>query len=209
MIPRRLGEFTLRPAAADDRAACYAVCLGTGDSGNDATHLHADPDALGHVYVGGYLTLEPELSLVLEDQAGVCGYALAALDTKAFHRRYVDDWLPPLRQNRPAPAGPATTWSRDEQLWNFYHHPELFIPEQYDAYPSHLHIDLLPRAQGRGLGRTMMMELLGLLAARGSPGVHLAMARDNHRAAAFYAKLGFKEIARHPDTLYLARSLPC
>ena len=208
MTPRPIGNITLRKAVAADRAACYAVCLGTGDSGRDATHLHADPDALGHVYVGAYLAFEPELSLVLEDHAGVCGYALAAIDTKSFHRRYVDEWLPPLRQNRPAPAGPKITWSRDEQLWNLYHHPELFIPEEYEAYPSHLHIDLLSHVQGRGLGRAMMTELLGLLAARGSPGVHLAMASDNHRAAAFYAKLGFTEIARNPDTLFLARSLP-
>jgi ribosomal protein S18 acetylase RimI-like enzyme len=159
------------------------------------------------VYVGAYLAFEPELSLVLEDQIGICGYALAALDTKAFHHRYVNEWLPPLRQRRPPPSDPSTAWGRDEQLWNLYHHPELFVPESYVAHPSHLHIDLLPRAQGRGLGRVMMTELLGLLAARGSPGVHLAMAADNHRAAAFYAKLGFNEIARNSDTLFLARPL--
>ena len=33
------------------------------------------------------------------------------------------------------------------------------------------------------------------------------MAADNHRAAAFYAKLGFNEIARNSDTLFLARPL--
>lgn len=207
MTPRRIGNFNLRQAVAADRASCYAVCLGTGDSGRDATRLHADPEALGNVYVGAYLAFEPELSLVLEDQIGICGYALAALDTKAFHHRYVNEWLPPLRQRRPPPSGPSTAWGRDEQLWNLYHHPELFVPESYAAHPSHLHIDLLPRAQGRGLGRVMMTELLGLLAARGSPGVHLAMAADNHRAAAFYAKLGFNEIARNSDTLFLARPL--
>lgn len=208
MIPRQIGDFTLRHATAADRAACYAVCLGTGDSGRDATHLHADPDALGNVYVGAYLAFEPEFALVITDAAGVCGYALAAFDTKAFHRRYVNEWLPPLRAGRPAPSGPPAAWNRDEQLWHLYHHPELFVPEPYAAFPSHLHIDLLPRAQGRGLGRALMSELLGLLAARGSPGVHLAMAADNHRAAAFYAKLGFSEITRNLDTLFLARRLP-
>lgn len=207
MITQRLGDFTLRRATASDRAACYSVCLGTGDSGRDATHLHTDSEALGNVYVGAYLAFEPELSLVLQDKSGVCGYALAAGDTKTFHRRYVEEWLPPLRASRPAPSGPPAAWSRDEQLWNLYHHPELFTPEPYGAYPSHLHIDLLPRAQGRGFGRALMSELLGLLAARGSPGVHLAMAADNHRAAAFYAKLGFTEIARLTDTLFLARPL--
>ncbi|MEY4089000.1 MAG: hypothetical protein RJB55_1271, partial [Verrucomicrobiota bacterium] len=49
MTPRRIGNFNLRQAVAADRASCYAVCLGTGDSGRDATHLHADPEALGNV----------------------------------------------------------------------------------------------------------------------------------------------------------------
>jgi len=207
MTPRNLDAFTLRLAEPRDRAACYAVCLGTGDSGRDATHLHADPEALGHVYVGAYLSFEPELALVLEDAAGVCGYALAALDTRAFQRRYVGEWLPPLRSLRPAPSGPAERWSRDEQLWNLYHHPELFIPEPYADHPSHLHIDLLARAQGRGLGREMMAEVLARLTERGSPGVHLAMAADNHRAARFYARLGFRELARGADAVYLGRSL--
>ena len=207
MNPFRRGDFKVRLAEPRDRAACYAVCLGTGDSGRDATHLHTDRDALGHVYVGAYLAFEPELALVLEDGAGVCGYALAALDTRDFQRRYVEEWLPPLRARRAAPAGPAAGWSRDEQLWHLYHHPELFLPEPYADHPSHLHLDLLPRAQGRGHGRAMMEELLGRLAGRGSPGVHLAMAHDNHRAAAFYAKLGFSELARGADAIYLGRTL--
>lgn len=208
MTPRTLGDFTLRLARPSDRAACYEVCLRTGDSGRDASSLHSDPDALGNVYVGAYLALEPGLALVLEDTAGVCGYALGALDTRVFQARYVHEWLPPLRAKHEAPTPPATGWSRDQQLWHLYHHPELFVPEPYAPYPSHLHIDLLPRAQGRGCGRSMMETLLSLLSDRGSVGVHLAMAADNRGAAAFYAKLGFRELARNPDTLFLCRPLP-
>ncbi len=208
MTPIRLGDFAVRLAQPSDRAACYEVCLRTGDSGRDASSLHADPEALGNVYVGAYLAFEPGLALVLEDTTGVCGYALGALDTRAFQTRYANEWLPPLRATRAAPSPPASRWNRDQQVWYLYHHPELFLPEPYAPYPSHLHIDLLPRAQGRGCGRVMMETLLSLLATRGSPGVHLAMAADNHRAEAFYAKLGFRELARNSDTLFLCRSLP-
>ncbi|MFM1747796.1 MAG: hypothetical protein RLZZ188_1462 [Verrucomicrobiota bacterium] len=203
MTPIRLGDFAVRLAQPSDRAACYEVCLRTGDSGRDARSLHADPAALGNVYVGAYLAFEPALALVLEDTTGVCGYALGALDTRAFQTRYVNEWLPPLRATRAAPSPPASRWNRDQQVWHLYHHPELFLPEPYAPYPSHLHIDLLPRAQGRGCGRAMMETLLSLLATRGSPGVHLAMAADNHRAAAFYSKLGFRELTRTTDTVIL------
>jgi ribosomal protein S18 acetylase RimI-like enzyme len=207
MKPLPLGEFTLRRAQPKDRAAAYRVCLLTGDSGRDATHLHQDPDALGNVYVGAYLAFEPDFAFVLEDAEGVCGYTLGALDSRRFYQRYRETWLPPLRAQRPAPQGDRAAWTRDQQLWHLYHQPDIFLPAEEAVHPSHLHIDLLPRAQGRGIGGEMMRVLLGELARHGSPGVHLAMAIDNHRAAAFYAKLGFHELSRNADTLYLCRRL--
>jgi hypothetical protein len=44
----------------------------------------------------------------------------------------------------------------DPKIYHDYHHPDVYCPEPYELYPSHLHIDLLPRAQGRGWGRRMM-----------------------------------------------------
>ncbi|HUL50995.1 MAG TPA: GNAT family N-acetyltransferase, partial [Candidatus Nitrosotalea sp.] len=71
--------FNIRRCEPRDTAAAYEVCLRTGDNGNDATALYEDPNALGHLYVGPYLKLEPDLASVLEDDAGVCGYVLGAL----------------------------------------------------------------------------------------------------------------------------------
>jgi GNAT superfamily N-acetyltransferase len=75
-----------------------------------------------------------------------------------------------------------------------YHQPDYFCPEPYAQYPSHLHIDLLPRAQGRGLGRAMMGLMLDLLRQRGSPGAHLGVSLPNVSAQAFYRKLGFQPL---------------
>ena len=76
-----------------DAAAAYHVCLKTGDHGQDGeARYREDPDALGRIYVGPYLAYEPELSLVLEDEDGVCGYALGAQDSRAFYARYDAEW---------------------------------------------------------------------------------------------------------------------
>jgi ribosomal protein S18 acetylase RimI-like enzyme len=83
-----------------------------------------------------------------------------------------------------------------QHIHHVYHHPDYFCPEPYEAYPSHLHIDLLPRAQGRGYGREMIERLLTALRARGSPGVHLGLSARNTRAFAFYGRLGFRELTR-------------
>jgi ribosomal protein S18 acetylase RimI-like enzyme len=208
MTPIRIGDFVLRCAEPRDKDAAYAVCLHTGDSGRDAAHLYTDPTALGNIYVGAYLKFEPELSFVLEDAMGVCGYTLGALDSKRFYDRYLNEWLPPLRAAHPEPTGNPSGWTRDQQAWNLYHHPEIFWLRAYEHYPSHLHIDLVARAQGQGLGHAMMKMLLDALIGRGSAGAHLAMAVENARAERFYQKLGFHKLARTADTLFLGKRLP-
>jgi ribosomal protein S18 acetylase RimI-like enzyme len=192
-----MSDCIVRPARQGDDAGAYHVCLKTGNIGEDAESLYQeDPDALGRIFVGPYLTFEPELSLVLEDARGICGYALGALDSRAFYARYETEWRPRLCAQFSAPAGAPDQWTAVQQLYQEYHHPEYFCPEPYDAYPSHLHIDLLPRAQGRGLGRRMIEQLMEMMRRRGSPGVHLGVNRLNTRARAFYDHLGFRELTR-------------
>jgi len=207
MTPLHIGEFTLRRAERRDADAAYQVCLATGDGGRGAEHLYADPKALGHIYVGPYLKLEPELALVLEDAEGVCGYALGAINSQRFHAAYLEAWLPELRRRHPDPGGDPSRWSATERVYHEYHHPEIFRPEPAAEYPSHLHIDLLARAQGRGLGVEMMQVMLRALREQGSPGVHLGMNAGNARALKFYQRLGFRELHRTADVFYLGLRL--
>ena len=187
--------FQLRSPQAGDRAGAYAVCLKTGNFGQDGEPFYRDdPEALGRVFVGPYLDYEPELARILEDDQGICGYVLAAMDSHAFYARYEAEWRPELCRAYPAPTGDPGGWNRVQQIHHVYHHPDYFCPEPYDQYPSHVHIDLLPRAQGRGLGRAMMAEVLGLLRQRGSPGAHLGVSLPNIPAQGFYRKLGFQPL---------------
>ncbi|MBI1842442.1 MAG: GNAT family N-acetyltransferase [Verrucomicrobia bacterium] len=201
----------IRGYTKQDEAGAYAVCLQTGDAGADATRLYDDPRALGDIYVGPYLSLEPELSLVLEDTEGVCGYCLGALDTPRFFGRLLAEWLPLLQELHPEPSGDPKSWTATQRLRRELHHPDLFYPEPIADYPSHMHIDLLPRAQGQGWGRRMVEELESRLRTRGSPGVHLGMWARNERAFRFYTKLGFREITRVGEgdraSLYLGKRL--
>ena len=187
--------FQLRTPQAGDRAGAYAVCMKTGNFGQDGEPFYRDdPEALGRVFVGPYLDYEPELARILEDDQGICGYVLAAMDSHAFYARYEGEWRPGLCRAYPAPTGVPGGWNRVQQIHHVYHHPDYFCPEPYDQYPSHVHIDLLPRAQGRGLGRAMMAEVLGLLRQRGSPGAHLGVSLPNIPAQGFYRKLGFQPL---------------
>ena len=91
----------------DDVDALYQICLQTADSGEDATALFRDGNLPGHVYVGPYVTFEPSLAFVAEDAAGIGGYIVATLDSRAFDRRMEQSWWPALRARYPKPSPDA------------------------------------------------------------------------------------------------------
>ena len=187
----------IRAARPGDEAGAYRVCLKTGHYGDDGEACYQDvPDALGRIFVGPYLAFEPELSLMLEDDEGICGYALGAQDSRVFYARYEAYWRPGLCARFGAPPGDPAQWTPTQEVHHSYHHPDYFCPDPYEAYPSHLHIDLLPRVQGQGYGRRLMEQLMETLRERGSPGVHVGVSLPNARARAFYAHLGFRELTR-------------
>ncbi|WP_369372460.1 GNAT family N-acetyltransferase [Promicromonospora sp. Populi] len=177
-----------------DLPGMYEVCLRTGDSGRDATALYRDPYLLGHVYAGPYPVADPRLTFVLADSLGVAGYVVATADTMAFERWLESSWWPVLRAQHPRsqavdPGDGTQDWQRVAHL----HDAGVTEDELYERYPAHLHIDLLPRAQGAGTGRRLMETLLAALRERGVPGVHLGVGSGNPGARAFYLRIGFHE----------------
>lgn len=205
-------DFRMRDARPGDPPGAYHVCLKTGDYGKDGEPFYReDPDALGRIFVGPYLAYEPELSVILEDAQGVCGYALGAFDSRQFYHRYETEWRPDLCRRFPMPAGDPAGWTRVQHVHSWYHQPDYFCPEPYAAFPSHLHIDLLDRAQGRGWGRRMLEEVMRRLRERGSPGAHLGVSGYNPQAFAFYRHLGFRELVRvgsgPSEVIYMGKEL--
>jgi GNAT superfamily N-acetyltransferase len=190
-------EAFIRPYRPGDLGALYRICLLTGDNGQDATGLYHDPRLLGHVYAAPYGLFEPSLAFVAEDTAGVGGYIVGALDSRAFEDRLERDWWPRLRSRYPEPPSdfPEAQWTPDQRAAHRIHHPRHTPAELADRYPSHLHIDLVPRLQARGIGRQLIKTLIGTLRAQGSRGVHLHAGLANRRATGFYRHIGFAELA--------------
>ena len=207
-MPTPAPGFSIRPYETKDLDALYDICLKTGDIGEDATELYGDPKLLGQLYAAPYAVLEPDLTFVLEDNGGVCGYILGAFDSETFYGRLEAEWLAPLRKHYPKPTGDGKSWTKDEQLISQFYDPYTGDTELIKLYPSHLHIDLLPRAQGSGNGRALMETFLAALREKGSSGVHLGTSPQNVRSEKFYLKLGFHELKRlEPHTLVMGQSL--
>ena len=184
--------MNIRHPAPQDLPGIYHVCLATGDAGADATTLHQNPDLLGHVYAGAYAVRHPEHGYVVADELGIAGYVLAVPDTRAFESWQEAEWYPPLRAQSPWTDADTP----DGRLSRLLHAPERRAAGVLDRWQAHLHIDLLPRLQGRGLGRELISRALDGLHAEGVRGLHLAVDSRNTGGQAFYPRVG---LTRQPD----------
>ncbi|MFJ3437638.1 GNAT family N-acetyltransferase [Streptomyces cyaneofuscatus] len=198
----------LRPYRPEDRDALFDICIRTGHEGGDSRHFYEDPDLLPNIFAAPYVVLEPDLAFVVEDGGRAVGYILGTADTASFVARYRTEWLPGLADRYPAPVQPQSPSTPAEMMTGLLHDPERMVLPELDAYPAHLHIDLLPSHQQYGYGRALMETFPDALHARGVRAVHLSMLTANTPARAFYDRVGFHGIAV-PDpgpVTYLGRS---
>ena len=144
--------LTIRQCTIEDEDGAIVVCLKTGNSGDDGTMFYNDPKVLGYRYVSPYIHLSPDLAFVLADSKGnIYGYVLAALDSTSFYQRYVDKWLPKMKELYPVIPSDDDSSKRDWKVIEDFHNNDLQSMKLFDDYPSHLHIDLLPEAQGSSI----------------------------------------------------------
>jgi ribosomal protein S18 acetylase RimI-like enzyme len=183
--------ISIRAYHPSDLPSLYRICHATGWNGLDASSLVADPDLIGHSYVGPYVRFEPALCFVAQQRDKIVGYILATADTASFHHTCETHWFPLLRTRYPLPSPDDT--SLTAQFIRTIHrgHPPSAAID-LAQYPASLHIDLLPQAQRQGAGRQLMEQLFATLRTLRAPGVHLYVSRANQGAISFYERIGFK-----------------
>ena len=198
-------DFSIRSYKSADTSAVYEICLKTGNSGQDETHLFSDPLVLGHIYVGPYMEFEPQSVFILEDDQGPCGYIMGVLDSQTYYQWMHSEWLPKIRVNYKKPTGNPDTWDETEKITDLLFHPvsQRLLPD----YPAHLHIDLLSRAQGKGQGKLLMDRFIDYLKYNKIPGLHLELSSNNDRAFNFYRKYGIEELDRDNESIIMGYHL--
>ncbi len=185
----------LRAFKEQDLDSLYSISLATGHVGSDATSLYEDGQMMGHIYSAPYAMLYPNSCFVAEDTTGVAGFIVGTFDTRSFEEQLEREWWPGLRAKYADPGNdPLSSWSADQRRSFMIHHPRRTPAEIVAAYPAHLHMNLLPRAQRQGIGRSLLD--LWLLTARrsGVTNVHVGADAQNHRALRFWEKCGFERI---------------
>jgi ribosomal protein S18 acetylase RimI-like enzyme len=188
----------IRTGRNDDADAVATVCRATARAGMPQPADVVDPELVALVYARPYLALEPQTCRLLVQEDVAVGYVVGARCSPTFYARCRREWAP---QHLPRPVG------ADPGLVRKLTDPESALPAGVDAYPSHLHINLLPQARGGGNGVRLLESFVDGLRQARSPGVHLQVDAANRAATAFYERCGFARLAEHAGSLTMVRSL--
>lgn len=196
----------IRPFRPGDEPALAEICLKTADAGADATGIFDDDGLWAEIFVLPYAAKHPEFAFVVESDDGrVVGYIVAAPDTDAFEDWFHDMWWP----ERGAPRHPLPSVQRTRQDGTVaYAYGRRGGTNAYTAeFPAHLHIDLLPEAQGGGWGRRLIETVTDALRDAGVSGVHLVASAENTGAVAFYPRVGFAPLPSEEGVQAFGRRL--
>lgn len=165
-------KFSIRPVTASDRPGLSCICLLTGDAGQSAGPQHHFSELLGLIYAEPYVVVPPWFGFVvvrtqLNASEEILGYIVGTPDTRRFESGIEKDWYPPIRHKYPKSPYPDGSTSADKVLIDRIHKPDTTPQEVIDVSKAHIHIDLLPEAQGQGWGTKLMGKAVGYLKEQG------------------------------------------
>ncbi|MGJ8526932.1 MAG: GNAT family N-acetyltransferase [Maritalea sp.] len=179
------------------------VCLKTANSGEDASGLYSRPELPGLVWSTPYLVHSPDNCFVVERDGEVVGYIVTTPDTRAFEAWQRDFWWPEVCKRLSHFEVKAPN---DQDFLDTLERVQAPAPNYADDFPAHLHINLLPEAQGGGKGRKLIETASDRLLKLGATKLHLGVSFTNQKAIGFYQAMGFEEVTRD-GALILGKSL--
>lgn len=167
------------------------IACETGFMGEPADWYWRDRVSFADAWTGYYTEQEPESAFVAVEGDVVVGYLVGCVDTALAPSPAVAITRLMLRRQlllRPGTAGFFWRSIRDTLRDRGVPSGELSDLR----WPSHLHINLLPAARGRGAGRGLALAWLDRLRHLGSPGCHLGTLAENTAAIRFFQSQGFE-----------------
>ncbi|KAL3972089.1 ceramide synthetase [Sarotherodon galilaeus] len=203
--------YTIRPYFPKDETAVYKICKEMYCEGmEDVPFSDDDPDLIGDRLVGGLLTLSSDYGFVLEDDEGICGYALGTVDVKPFIKKCKLSWIPFMQEKYHKPDCDKDL-TEAEMILSF-HEEEEGLPDSFlSNFPSLIKVDIHAKVTDPSVAKSMMGCLLSSLKANGSRGAFCKVRQTDKRMLDFYSKLGCFEVAKMEgfpkDIIIMGRSL--
>jgi len=190
---RDRGRAHVRPYTAKDHAAVWALAADTAFFG-DSVEAHLDDRALFcAAFVAYYTDYEPERLWVAEMDGAVVGYVTGCGDSRrqawTFRSRILPAVLWGVLRRRYRVGIKTLRFGLRMACEGLQHgQPDVSL----DRFPGHLHINVLARARGIGIGRALLERSLSQFWATGISGVHLSTTDRNAAACRLYEAVGFR-----------------
>uniref|UniRef100_A0A8D0H4A6 Protein O-GlcNAcase n=1 Tax=Sphenodon punctatus TaxID=8508 RepID=A0A8D0H4A6_SPHPU len=161
--------YTIRPYLSKDEVSVYKICQEMYSDETDQP-FHSQPDLIGDKLVGGLLSLSPDYCFVLEDEGGICGYALGTVDVSPFVKKCKIAWIPFMQEKYTKPSIDKELSEAEKMMLSFHEEQEV-LPETFVAnFPSLIKIDIHKKVTDPSVAKSMMACLLSSLKANGSRG---------------------------------------
>ncbi|XP_044155095.1 protein O-GlcNAcase [Bufo gargarizans] len=203
--------YTIRPYYPKDESSVYRICREMYDDAMDDLPFESQPDLIGDKLVGGLLSHSLDYCFVLEDEDGICGYAVGTADVSPFLTKCKHSWIPFMQEKYTKPKEDKEL-SEAEKIMLSFHEEQEILPDTFLAsFPSLIKMDIHKKVTDPSVAKGMMGCLLSSLKANGSRGAFCEVKPDDKRIMDFYSKLGCFEIAKMEgfpkDIVILGRSL--
>ncbi|XP_018082948.1 protein O-GlcNAcase isoform X2 [Xenopus laevis] len=203
--------YTIRPYYPKDEASVYKICREMYDDAMDDLPFESQPDLIGDKLVGGLLSHSLNYCFVLEDEDGICGYAVGTVDVAPYVKECKHSWIPFMQEKYTKPKSDKELSAAEKIMLSFHEEQEI-LPDSFLAnFPSLIKVDIHKKVTDPSVAKGMMGCLLSSLKANGSRGAFCEVRPDDKRILDFYSKLGCFEIAKMEgfpkDIVILGRTL--
>ncbi len=182
--------MTIRPYEAKDKEDIRFICL---ESAGKTNASEFERNFLLNTYCDYYIENEPQNCFVAADENDkAVGYILCTEDFDAFSKIFLTKY--------------TENYIKFKGIFRLALKTSIIEQRKYKAdYPAHLHIDLLPEYQQKGLGRQLINTLCNHLKEKGVKGVTLSVFVGNKGAIRFYEKCGFTRIKNEIASIVFAK----
>ena len=191
-----MADVEIRRFRPEDRDAVRHICFVTGYMGEPVEWMWRDQESFADMFSGYYTDREPESTLVAVIGGKVQGYLLGCRESSRAWNPAAVAGRHIVRRGiafRPGTAG--FVWrSLGDIVGDFARRKVRIADYEFadPAFPSHLHINLLPAARGSGAGGRLVRTWLDDLRTAQVPGCFLQTAAENSNAIAFFEAMGFR-----------------
>ncbi|TFG64427.1 MAG: GNAT family N-acetyltransferase [Spirochaetales bacterium] len=196
-----MDEFRIIPYQPSHLDGVHEILFRTGYMGEDLIGRNAfnDRRLFGYIFCDYYLRFEPGncfTALSSDMPERVLGYIIGAGDTRAqlyrFKKTYARKIV--LRNSLITRLANPESFLMTKTIMAYFRQDLLTAETSilYRDYPAHLHINVLPGFQGKGIGAELMTAFEERMRMQSAPGIHLITASLNEKALRFYLKNNYR-----------------